>query len=105
MEDAAGVEALAQPPEHASTLEIVASVRAIETAAAGAQEADFMGRVLRETQRTLPAMGQEPLTRIFVTGLGSSRPHARQRIAEHYGVEVADLPTLDAVTHSLPPSK
>jgi Tfp pilus assembly PilM family ATPase len=106
MEDAAGVESLARPPEQASTLEIVASVRAIEAAAAGAQESEFLGRVLRETQRTLPAMGDDrPLTRIFLTGLGSARPHARQRIAEHYGVEVEDLPTLDAVTHSLPPSE
>jgi type IV pilus assembly protein PilM len=106
MEDVAGVEALARPPEQASTLEIVASVRAIEAAAADSQESEFLARVLRETQRTLPAIGEDrPLTRIFLTGLGSLRPHARQRIAEHYGVEVEDLPTLDAVTHSLPPSE
>jgi Tfp pilus assembly PilM family ATPase len=106
MEDAAGVESLARPPEQASTLEIVASVRAIEAAAAGAQESEFLGRVLRETQRTLPAIGEDrALTRIFLTGLGSARPHARERIAEHYGVEVEDLPTLDAVSHSLPPSE
>lgn len=106
MEDVAGVEALAKPPEQASTLEIVASVRAIEAAAAGAQESEFLSRVLRETQRTLPAIGEDrPLTRIFLTGRGSARPHARQRIAEHYGVEVEDLPTLDAVSHSLPPSE
>jgi type IV pilus assembly protein PilM len=106
MEDAASVEALAATPAHASTLEIVASVRAIEAAAAGAQESDFLGRVLRETQRTLPTLGSEkPLTRIFVTGIGAARPHARQRISEHYGVEVEDLPTMRAVSHSLPPSK
>jgi type IV pilus assembly protein PilM len=106
MEDAAGVEALAQPPGQASTLEIVASVRAIEAAAAGAQESDFLSRVLRETQRTMPAMAQDrPLTRIFLTGGGAARPHARQRIAEHYGVEVEDLPTMQAVSHSLPPSE
>ena len=106
MEDAAGVEALAQPPERASTLEIVASVRAIESAAAGAQESEFLSRVLRETQRTLPILGEDkPLTRIFLTGLGASRPNARERIAEHYGVEVEDLPTLTAVSHSLPPSE
>lgn len=106
MEDVAGVESLARPPEQASTLEIVASVRAIEAAAAGSQEAEFLSRVLRETQRTLPAIGEDrPLTRIFLTGLGSMRPHARERIAEHYKVEVEDLPTLDAVTHSLPPSE
>lgn len=106
MEDAAGVEALAQPPAKAGTLEIVASVRAIETAAAGAQEAEFLSRVLRETQRTMPAMPQDrPLTRIFLTGGGAGRPHARERIAEHYGVEVEDLPTMAAVSHSLPPSE
>jgi len=106
MEDAAGVEALAQAPGQASTLEIVASVRAIEAAAAGAQESEFLSRVLRETQRTMPAMAQDkPLTRIFLTGGGSARPHARQRIAEHYGVEVEDLPTMEAVSHSLPPSE
>jgi type IV pilus assembly protein PilM len=106
MEDAAGVEALAQAPTRASTLEIVASVRAIEAAAAGAQETEFLARVLRETQRSLPVMGDDkPLTRIFLTGLGASRPHARERIAEHYGVEVEDLPTLAAVDHSLPPSE
>jgi len=106
MADAATVEALAAAPTQASTLEIVASVQAIETAAAGAQESDFLGRVLRETQRTLPTLGAEkPLTRIFLTGLGSGRPHARQRIAEHYGVEVEDLPVMRAVSHSLPPSQ
>jgi type IV pilus assembly protein PilM len=106
MGDAATVEALAAAPTHASTLEIVASVRAIEAAAAGVQESDFLGRVLRETQRTLPTLAADkPLTRIFLTGLGASRPHARQRIAEHYGVEVEDLPTMRAVSHSLPPSK
>jgi type IV pilus assembly protein PilM len=104
--DAGGVEALAQAPEHASTLEIVASVRAIEAAAAGAHESEFLARVLRETQRSLPIMGEDkPLTRIFLTGLGSSRAHARERIAEHFGVEVADLPTMKAVSHSLPPSE
>ncbi len=106
MEDAASVEALAAAPAHASTMEIVASVRAIEAAAAGAQESDFLGRVLRETQRTLPTLAADkPLTRIFLTGVGSSRPHARERIAQHYGVEVEDLPTMKAVSHSLPPSK
>lgn len=106
MEDAAGVEALAQPPGHASTLEIVASVRAIEAAAAGSQESEFLSRVLRETQRSLPAMGEgKAITRIFLTGVGATRPNARERIAEHYGVEVADLPTLAAVSHSLPPSE
>jgi len=81
-------------------------VRAIEAAAAGEQESDFLGRVLRETQRTLPTLGADkPLSRIFLTGVGAARPHARQRIAEHYGVEVEDLPTMRAVTHSLPPSK
>lgn len=106
MEDAAGVETLAQQPVRASTLEIVASVRAIEAAAAGAQESEFLARVLRETQRSLPVLGEDkPLTRIFLTGLGAARPHARQRIADHYGVEVEDLPTLSAVDHSLPPSE
>jgi type IV pilus assembly protein PilM len=106
MEDAGTVEALAASPAQASTLEIVASVRAIEAAAAGSQESDFLGRVLRETQRTLPTIGEDKaLTRIFLTGVGATRPHARQRIAEHYGVEVEDLPTMKAVSHSLPPSK
>jgi type IV pilus assembly protein PilM len=106
MEDAAGVEALAQAPGQASTMEIVASVQAIEAAAAGAQQTEFLSRVLRETQRSLPILGEDkPLTRIFVTGLASTRAHARERIADHFGVEVADLPTMTAVTHSLPPSK
>ena len=106
MTDAAGVEALALPPEHASTMEIVASVRAIEAAVAGGHETEFVNRVLRETQRTLPTMSQDkPLTGVFLTGLGSTRPHVRQRISEHYSVEVEDLPALAAVSHSLPPSE
>jgi Tfp pilus assembly PilM family ATPase len=106
MDEAASLEALAQPPGTASTLEIVASVQAIEAMAAGAQESDFLGRVLRETQRTLPTMTEEQrLTCVYVTGLGAGRPHARARLAEHYGVPVEDLPTLRAVAHSLPPSE
>ena len=57
MEDAAGVEALAQPPERASTLEIVASVRAIESAAAGAQESEVLSRVLSDTFGILTRAG------------------------------------------------
>lgn len=105
MAAAGGVEALAQPPEHASTLEIIASVSAIEAAAAGSHDSEFLSRVLRETQRTLPILGDDkPLTRIFLTGAGADRAHARQRIADHFHVDVDDLPTMKALTHSLPPS-
>ena len=40
---------------------------------------------------------------VYLTGGGARRPHARQRIAEHFGVEVLDLPVLAAVTHDLAP--
>jgi type IV pilus assembly protein PilM len=107
MDDAGGVEALARAPaESATTLEIVASVRDIEAAAAGAQESEFLSRVLRETRRTLPAIAEDqPLTRVFLTGGGARRAHARERIREQFGVDVEDLPTLTAVAHDLPPSE
>ncbi len=106
MEDAAGVEALASTPaDQPSTVEIVTSVRAIEAAVAGAQQEEFLQRVLRETQRTLPILAEEQaLTRVFLTGGASQRVHARERIAAHFGVEVEDLPVLKAVAHRFPPS-
>ncbi len=107
MAEAGTPEALAQMPAgRASTIDIVVAAGAVETAAAEAQESDFLTRVLRETQRSLPTIGEEQaLTRVFLTGGGAARPHARERIAQHYNVEVEDLPTLDAVQHDLPPSE
>lgn len=107
METAAGVESLAAPPpDGPTTVEIVNSVRDVEAAVARAVQDDFLSRVLRETQRTLPATGDDrPLTRVYLTGGGSAHPHARQRIASHFGVEVADLPVLAKLEHRLPPGE
>lgn len=107
LESAAGVESLAAPgPDGPSTLEIVNSVRDVEAAVARAVQDDFLSRVLRETQRTLPAAADDkPLTRVFLTGGGATHPRARERIAAHFGVEVADLPVLANVAHKLPPSE
>jgi Tfp pilus assembly PilM family ATPase len=108
IEAAAGVEALAQPVggDGPSTLEIVNSVRDVEAAVARAVQDDFLSRVLRETQRTLPAAADDkPLTRVFLTGGGASHARARERIAAHFGIEVEDLPVLARLEHRLPPSE
>lgn len=105
IEDSSRTAALAEPPR-AGTVEIVNSVREIEAEVARAVQDDFLSRVLRETQRSLPATGSDqPMTRVFLTGGGSRHPRARERIAEHFGVEVVDLPVLSALTHDLPPSE
>jgi Tfp pilus assembly PilM family ATPase len=100
-------EALARAPaEVPTTLDIVYSVREIEAAVARDEEEGFLVRMLRETARTMPVMpADQRLTRVFVTGGGSLRPRAREKIAEHFGCEVDDLPVLAAVEHRLPPSE
>jgi len=101
------VEALAQAPDDpASTLEIVHSVEALEGAVARSRQNEFMSRVLRETQRTIPTIADDAApTCVFLTGGGSHHAHARERIASHFGVEVRDLPVADAIEHKLPPSE
>jgi len=107
METAAGVESLAAPSEDGPvTTNIVRSVQEIEAAVARAVQDDFLSRVLRETQRTLPTTGEDrPLTRVFLTGGGARHPNARERIASHFGVEVSDLPVLAHLEHRLAPSE
>ncbi len=107
LEAASGVEALAAPVEVAGTLEIVHSVGAIETAVAKSRADQFLRRVVRETQRTLPMMGDESaITRIYVTGGGiADHPNTRHELEERFGVPVVDLPVQDAVGHDLPPSE
>lgn len=107
IDDATGMKALYElSGEKPSTVEIVNSVQEVEAAVARAAQDDFLSRVLRETQRSLPAAGADrPLTRVFLTGGGSRHPRARERIAAHFGVEVTDLPVLGAVTHELPPTE
>jgi Tfp pilus assembly PilM family ATPase len=106
LESATGVEALAQAPAGvADTVDIVVSVEQLESAVAQERQGNFMDRVLRETQRTMPIVAADHRpTCIFLTGGGAQHANARQRISEHFGVEVADLPILEAVTHDLPPS-
>ncbi len=107
MEDAAGVEALANlPVGDANTVEIVATVGAVEAAVAKARKDEFMQRVLRETQRTLPLMaGDDGLSRVFITGGGASaHPNARAQLEEKFGAPVEVLPVLAAVEHDLAPS-
>ncbi|MCE9635912.1 MAG: pilus assembly protein PilM [Planctomycetes bacterium] len=108
LETATGVESLAAPAagsDGPSTVEIVASVHEVEAAVARAVQDDFLSRVLRETQRSLPATSTDkPLTRVFLTGGGARHPRARERIAAHFGVEVADLPVFAKIEHKLPPS-
>lgn len=109
LDSATGVESLAAPPsggDGPSTIEIVAAVHEVEAAVARAVQDDFLSRVLRETQRSLPsASTDKPLTRVFLTGGGARHPRARERIAAHFGVEVADLPVFARVEHKLPPSE
>lgn len=107
MESAAGVEGLAASPiDGPTTLDIVNSVQDVEAAVARAVQDDFLSRVLRETQRSLPTnAGDRPLTRVFLTGGGATHPRARERIAAHFGVEVADLPVLAKLEHKLPPTE
>ena len=106
-DSATGVEALATPSaDGPSTIDIVNSVAEVEAAVARAVQDDFLSRVLRETQRSLPSnAGDKPLTRVFLTGGGARHPRARERIAAHFGVEVSDLPVLAQVEHKLPPSE
>ena len=107
LEDAQGAEGLALPPEGiADTMQIVQSVKDLENSVARTHQSDFMARVLRETQRTLPGIGDERRpTRVYLTGGGANHAHARQRISDHFGVEVEDLPVTSAVSHKLSPEK
>lgn len=108
LESAAGVESLAAPvsPDGPSTMEIVSSVHEVEAAVARAVQDDFLSRVLRETQRSMPTTGQDqPLTRVYLTGGGATHARARERIAAHFGVEVADLPVLAKLEHRMPPGE
>lgn len=107
LEDASGPGALSSlPADGPSTVEIVTSVREVEAAVARAVSDDFLGRVLRETSRTLPATGGgDAISCVFLTGGGARHAHARERIAAHFGVPVEDLDVLGAVSHSLAPSE
>lgn len=108
LDEARSAEALALAPDVSmnDTTQIVASVKEIESAVARSHQTDFMAKVLRETQRTLPGVGGGGApTCVFLTGGGAQHANARQRIADHFGVEVRDLPVLDAIEHKLPPEK
>ncbi|MCG3133772.1 MAG: hypothetical protein HMLKMBBP_01024 [Planctomycetes bacterium] len=107
LEDASGAGSLSQmPADGPATVEIVSSVREIEAAVARAVSDDFLGRVLRETSRTLPSSGSgDGITCVFLTGGGARHAHARERIADHFGVPVEDLDVLGAVAHALSPSE
>ena len=108
LEDAAGAEALARAPvSDAGTVEIVTSVGAMEAVVARAHQEEFLQRVMRETQRTLPMMGEaQAISRIYLTGGGATQhPNAREQLAERFGAPVADLPVAGAVTHDLPPTE
>lgn len=99
-------EGLNAPADGPSTVEIVASVSEIEAAVARAVQDDFLGRMLRETARTLPASGDgAPITCVFLTGGGAMHRRARDRIASHFGVAVKDLPVLAKLPNSLAPSE
>lgn len=107
LENAAGIEALAAPAESAGTLDIVLSVGAVETAVAKSRADQFLRRVMRETQRTLPMLDDESaITRIFVTGGGiAQHPNARRDLEERFGVPVEDLPIHEAASQDLAPSE
>jgi len=108
LEGAAGAEALAQmPADSAGTIEIVTSVKEMEAAVARDRNEEFLQRVMRETQRTLPMMADaHVVTRVFLTGGGARQhPNAREQLRERFGAEVEDLPALKAVTHDLPPTE
>lgn len=99
-------DGLNAPADGPSTVEIVASVSEIEAAVARAVQDDFLGRMLRETARTLPASGDgAPITCVFLTGGGAMHRRARDRIASHFGVAVQDLPVLAKLPNSLAPSE
>lgn len=99
-------EGLNAPADGPSTVEIVASVSEIEAAVARAVQDDFLGRMLRETARTLPASGDgAPITCVYLTGGGAMHRRARDRIASHFGVEVKDLPVLAHLPNSMAPSE
>ncbi len=101
-----GVEALAQAPSDTmETSDIVLSIEEVEARAGASQQRDFLDRVLRETQRSMPAVSSDVRpTCVFLTGGGAQRPNARERISSHFGCEVRDLSVLGAVSQDLPPS-
>lgn len=101
-------EALAAPPaDMQETADIMMSIEEVEARAATRQQKTFIDRVLRETQRTMPAVADDVRpTCVFVTGGGARKNSARERISQHFGTEVRDLPVLDAVgANGLPPSE
>ena len=107
MERAAGAEALAQMPvDSAGTVEIVTSLKEMEALVARDRNDEFLQRVMRETQRTLPMVGDaQAVTRVFLTGGGATQhPNARRELQDRFGAEVEDLPILSAVTHDLSPT-
>ena len=107
LEGTADVEALAAPADEPGTIEIVQSVGAIETAAARARHDQFIQRVMRETQRSLPMMDDDSaITCVWVTGGGIvEHPNARLQLEERFEVPVLDLPVHQAAAHKLAPSE
>ncbi len=107
LEQTASAELLAQAPiDSMDTVEIVTSVGEMEALVAKGRSDEFMKRVMRETQRTLPMMGDaQAVTAVFLTGGGSAQhPNARAQLEERFGAPVMDLPVSSAVTHDLAPS-
>jgi len=107
LEGAASAELLAQlPADTMSTVDIVTSVGDMEALVAKNRSDEFMQRVMRETQRTLPPMGAtQTVTAVFLTGGGAvQHPNARAQLEERFGAPVFDLPVGNAVTHDLPPT-
>jgi type IV pilus assembly protein PilM len=107
MANAATAEALALPPEEVGTVEMVRSVAAIEREVARGRQDQFLQRVVRETQRTLPLLAEdETISQVFVTGGGVRKhPNVREQLADRFSTPVSDLPVLSAVDHDLPPSE
>ncbi len=108
IENAASAELLAQAPvAGAATVDIVTSVAEMEALVAHGRQEEFLQRVIRETQRTLPMMGEgDAITRVFLTGGGAAQhPNAHAALAERFGAPVEALPVTAAVTQDLPPTE